>query len=66
VREHIPKRCGNFEEPITTDKVFDNTYDRIYGVRQYEPMVTEQKQIGTGYNPADDLPKFGRKTLNTE
>ena len=31
VREHIPKRHLNFEEPIKTDKKFDNTTDRIYG-----------------------------------
>ena len=29
-------------------------------------METEQKLIGGGYNPADDLPRFGRKTLNAE
>ena len=30
-KEHIPKKHLNFEEPIKTDKVFDNTHDRIYG-----------------------------------
>jgi len=35
IREHIPKKCGNFEEPIKTEKVFDNTGDRIYGKRDF-------------------------------
>lgn len=31
MREHIPKRHLDFENPIVTDKVFDNTKARIYG-----------------------------------
>jgi len=34
VREHIPKRHLNFEEPIITTKKFDNTHNRIYGERK--------------------------------
>jgi hypothetical protein len=66
VRDHIPKRCGNFEEPIKTNKVFDNTSDRIYGHRQFAQVDTESRLIGSGHNPADDLPKIGRKTLNSD
>lgn len=31
LREHIPKRWGNLEEPIKNDKVFDDTKPRING-----------------------------------
>lgn len=27
---------------------------------------TESKLIGAGHNPADDLPRLGRKTLNSD
>ena len=30
-REHIPKKHLDFENPIQTDKVFDNTANRVYG-----------------------------------
>ena len=40
-KEHIPKRHLNFEEPIVSDKVFDNTQDRIYGAKLPQPMITE-------------------------
>lgn len=33
IKEHIPKRHLNFEEPIKTDKQFDNTHNRIHGLR---------------------------------
>jgi len=62
VREHIPKKMGNFEEPISTDKKFDNTHDRINGVRRDELFVTENRLYGTAKNPADNLPKIGRRT----
>lgn len=66
MREHIPKRCGNTEVPIVNDKKFDNTYDRIYGKRTYTQLNTEAQIIGAGKNPANDLPKLGRKTLRAE
>jgi len=66
VREHIPKKCGNLEDPIKTDKVFDNTSNRIYGKRGFEQANTEASIIGSGYNPAEDLAKVGRKTLNSD
>jgi hypothetical protein len=36
--EHIPKKACNFEEPIIHDKKFDNTTDRIHGVRVEEKL----------------------------
>jgi len=30
-REHIPKKHLDFENPIKTDKIFDNTANRVYG-----------------------------------
>ena len=66
VKEHIPKRHLNFEEPITTDKVFDNTNQRIYGEKLIQPMISESYHIGKSVNPADNLPKVGYKTLQME
>ena len=68
MKEHIPKRHLDFENAIATDKVFDNTSGRIYGDRnQPAPFVSEmQGQIGKSYNPADNLPKVGRKTQQSE
>jgi hypothetical protein len=63
MKEHIPKKHLNFEEPIKSDKVFDNTFSRIHGERKPEPMFSETSLIGTSKNPADNLPKIGRKTL---
>ena len=61
VKEHIPKRHLNFEEPILTTKRFDNTHDRIHGNRQDELMYSENYHYGKGYNKADSLPKVGLK-----
>ena len=66
MREHIPKKHLNFEEPIKTDKKFDNTHDRIYGQRKDELMYTENFYYGKSENPADKLPRVGRKTQNLE
>ena len=64
IREHIPKRHLNFEEPIITDKKFDNTHDRIYGERKDQLMYTENFYYGKSKNPADSLPMVGRKYQN--
>lgn len=62
VKEHIPKRHLNFEEPIVDDKAKDSTADRIYGERFQQPfMTTETSSIGAGKNPADNLAKVGKK-----
>jgi hypothetical protein len=66
MREHIPKKHLNFDEPPKTDKVFDNTADRIYGERNPQPMISESYGIGKSSNPADNLAKFGKKTLMME
>ena len=66
VREHIPKRHLDFENPIKTDKVFDSTQDRIYGEKFNYPMITESYYIGKSVNPADNIPKIGKKTLSLE
>lgn len=65
VKEHIPKRHLDFENPIT-GKTFDNTYDRINGVTRPEAMITENREYGTAKNAADYLPMVGRKTQNFE
>ncbi len=66
VKEHIPKRHLDFENPILTDKVFDNTSNRIYGEKQVQPMLTETYHIGKSFNPADSLPKIGERTKRLE
>jgi hypothetical protein len=66
IREHIPKRHLDFENPIKTDKVFDNTQNRIYGEKINVPMITESYYIGKSVNPADYIPKVGKKTLGLE
>lgn len=66
IREHIPKRHLDFENPIKTEKVFDNTQNRIYGEKIIVPMITESYYIGKSVNPADYIPKIGKKTLNLE
>ena len=65
MKEHIPKRHLDFENPIT-GKQFDNTYDRINGVTRPEAMITENHEYGTAKNAADYLPMVGRKTQNFE
>ncbi len=66
VREHIPKRHLNFEEPIQTTKKFDTTHDRIYGEKRDQLMYSENFYYGKGVNPADSLPKVGLKTKKLE
>ena len=66
VREHIPKRSCNFEVPIVSNKPLDSTMDRIYGEKKPVPFVSESSHVGAGYNPADALPKFGKKTMAAE
>jgi hypothetical protein len=66
VREHIPKKHLNFEEPIKTEKKFDNTHDRIHGIRLDQPMYSENYHYGKGVNPADALPKVGLKNKRLE
>jgi hypothetical protein len=61
LREHIPKKHGNLEEKITTEKVFDLTSDRIYGERVDEAMRSENYDYGRSTNPADSIPKVGRR-----
>lgn len=61
MKEHIPKKHGDLENPIITDKVFDNTSNRIYGELNPQPMISETYHIGKSTNPADNLAKAGRK-----
>jgi len=66
MREHIPKKHLNFEEPVKSDKAFDNTADRIHGQRRDEQMYSENYFYGKSKNPADSLPKAGKRTLQME
>ena len=52
----------DFENAIQTDKVFDNTNARIYGHKITTNMVPTSNDWGTGRNPADQIPRVGRKT----
>ena len=40
--------------------------ERIYGELNPQPMISESYAIGKGTNPADNLAKFGKKTLAME
>ena len=60
-REHLPKRWGNLEEPITHGKVFDNTHDRIHGQKQYETYLTLNHTYGTATNPVDAMARMGMR-----
>ena len=61
-REHIPKKHLDFENPVKTDKVFDNTANRVYGEPRQELFGTHNTEYGTGKNKADNLAHMGRKT----
>jgi len=66
MREHIPKRHLDFENPIHTDKVFDNTNGRIHGEKILNNFSATSHDWGTSKNSADLIPRVGRKTLNFE
>lgn len=66
MREHIPKRHHDFENAIVTDKVFDNTNQRIYGERLDTNFNPTSVDWGTGKNPAHQIPRVGLKTKNFE
>ncbi len=66
MREHIPKRHLDFENPIQTDKVFDNTNARIYGEKFNTNMQPTSYDWGTGKNAASEIPRVGLKTLSFE
>lgn len=66
MREHIPKRHLDFENPIKTNKQFDNTELRIWGEIQVTATNPSSSAYGTGKNPANDLPRVGRKTQMIE
>ncbi len=66
VREHIPKKHLQFEEPIHVTKKFDTTHDRIHGYRTDEPLYSQNYHYGRGHNKADELPKVGLKSKRLE
>jgi hypothetical protein len=59
--QHIPKRTGNLENPITHEKVFDDTHDRIHGPREDEAYFHYNHSYGATKNPVDDFPKMGKR-----
>lgn len=60
-REHIPKKMGDLENPITHGKVFDDTHDRIHGPKQDETYFHFNHSYGAAKNPVDDFPKIGKR-----
>ena len=66
MKEHIPKRHLDFENPIVTNKQFDNTKNRIYGELQTAATDPSSLAWGTGKNAANDIPKVGLKTKMLE
>lgn len=65
VREHIPKRHLDFENPIQC-KTFDDTNQRIYGKRTEAEFVATSTAWGTGKNAAHQIPRVGLKSKNFE
>lgn len=61
-KEHIPKRHGDLENPIIPHKEFDNTAERIQGYRRDEVSHSENWEYGRSINPAESIPKVGRRT----
>jgi len=66
MREHIPKRHLDFENPINTNKQFDSTVHRIYGEIMNSATNPTSTAWGTGKNPANDIARVGRKTQMLE
>ena len=66
MRQHIPKKHCNFDEPIVNKTKMDSTTDRIYGQLNTVKMEAESSKWGTGKNPASELPTHGTKTLIQE
>jgi len=66
MKEHIPKRHLDFENPIKTNKQFDNTVNRIYGQIVNSATNPTSGAWGTGKNPANGIPRVGRKTQMLE
>ena len=65
-KEHIPKRHHDFENPIHTDKVFDNTANRIYGESKPEIMTTNNTEYGTGKHSTAGIARAGKKNQMVE
>ena len=65
-KEHIPKRHGDLENPITHDKVFDDTHRRIHGPQQEMTMTSTNYHYGKDKNPALSLPMKGSRTIDLE
>ena len=61
-KEHIPKKHHDFDNPIHTDKVFDNTANRIYGESRPEIMTTNNTEYGTAKHSTAGITRIGRKT----
>lgn len=66
MRQHIPKRHLDWDNPVVNTQKMDSTVDRIYGALNPQPMISESYAIGKGTNPADNMAKFGKKTLAME
>ena len=65
-RVHIEKKWGDLEKPILHDKKFDDTGERIHGDRRLHDMTSENYHYGKSKNPADELPRVGKRTLAME
>ncbi len=65
-KEHIPKKHGDLENPIVTDKKFDDTKRRINGDEFAAITSSENFDYGKSTNPANDLPTYGKRTVNIE
>ena len=65
-KTHIAKKHGDLENPISHDKVFDDTKVRINGKLEDQLLDTHNYSYGRAHNPALDLPTHGKRTVSME
>jgi len=65
-KEHIPKKHGDLENPITHEKVFDNTKNWINGKTEDLLINSTNSEYGKAWNPALELATIGSWTMMNE
>ena len=66
IREHIPKKALDFENPISSNKKFDNTVHRIYGEENQQVFASNNHTYGTAKSSTEGIARIGRKEAARE
>ena len=66
IREHIPKKHLDFENPINNKKEFDNTVSRVYGEANQQVYGSNNTEYGTAKHSAAGIAKIGLKEAALE